>query len=144
MEKQNKMQRCQNKCIRFILDLPARHHVTFNEFKKLNYLSVANRVDYITLCNMFNIMNKTSPEYMCSLIENTSHNYNTRQNKNAVRMENVKAYGKHSFFYNGSKLWNKLENNVKLCETKIKFKKSCKKYLMETMDSVYNCDFIYY
>ena len=142
--KQSQLQRCQNKCMRFICDYPSRHHISFKDFKKLNYLSVSKRVDYLTLCNMYNIINKQGPSYQLELIKPCSHKHSTRQNVNSVEIESVKTFGKSSFYFNGSKLWNNLDNKIKCCNSKSIFKNLCKKYLMKSMESAANCEFIYY
>ena len=45
----NKLQIVQNKIIRFILDLPARSHVGYDEFSKANIFLVDKRVDQLKL-----------------------------------------------------------------------------------------------
>lgn len=141
--KQVQLQKCQNKCIRFICDLPARHHIVFKNFLKLKYLTVAKRVDYLTLCNMHSIIYNTCPDYLKNLITVSGHTHNTRSNFKAVVIPHVKTQGKLSFYYNASKLWNSLGNEIKLCNKKPKFKYLCKNYLMDSMESISNNDFIY-
>ena len=52
----NKLQIVQNKVIRFILDLPARSHVGYDEFSKANMFPVDLRVDQLKMNHLFNII----------------------------------------------------------------------------------------
>ena len=142
--KQQQLQRCQNKCIRFVLNTPSRHHIEFNDFEKLNYLNVTKRVEYLTLCNFYNIVSLKSPSYLQNLIVRNTHSHNTRKNVNSVLIPRVKSPGKLSFFYNGSKMWNNLDNKIKSSSSKQQFKTNCKKLLMEDLKKSANCDFVFY
>ena len=54
----------QNKVIRFILDLPARSHVGYDEFSKANMFSVDKRVEQLKMNHLFNIIHGTAPAYL--------------------------------------------------------------------------------
>ena len=41
-----KLQKAQNKCIHFCLNLPPRSHIDPSYFRKVNWLSVSDRVEY--------------------------------------------------------------------------------------------------
>ena len=142
--KQSKLQRCQNKCIRYILGLPNKQHLDFAHFKKLKYLNVEKRVEYLTLCNMYSIVNGSCPDYLKDLIQFKSHHHYTRKSTKSVFQEHIGSNGKLSFYYNGSKLWNDLDNDIKMCKNKSSFKFKCKKFLTQSMEKAANCDFIYY
>ena len=60
----NKLQTSQNKCIRFVLDLKSRAHISKEHFELLNWLPVNSRVDHLTLCHVFKMRNGISPQYM--------------------------------------------------------------------------------
>ena len=51
----HKLQICQNKCVRFILDLPPRHSVNCDILKSLNMLNIEHRVKQMRLNHVFNI-----------------------------------------------------------------------------------------
>ena len=72
----NKLQIVQNIVIRFILDLPARSHVGYDEFSKVNIFPVDKRVDQLKMNHLFNIIYGTAPAYLrldISLNDNVSH-----------------------------------------------------------------------
>ena len=52
-----KLQIVQNKLIRFILALPARAHVGYEEFSKARMFPVHKRVDQLKMNYMFNFFN---------------------------------------------------------------------------------------
>ena len=41
-----KLQKAQNKCIHFCLNLPPKSHINPSQFRKINWLPVSNRVEY--------------------------------------------------------------------------------------------------
>ena len=50
----NKLQTCQNKCIRFCLSLGNRSHVGIDQFKEINWLPVKDRFEHISSNNKIN------------------------------------------------------------------------------------------
>ena len=64
----HKFQTAQNKIIRYILQYSDRHHLEYSDFVKVQLLNVKHRVDYITLCHMYNVYNGSAPSYLCSVI----------------------------------------------------------------------------
>ena len=59
-----RMQRSQNKIVRFWSNAPARFHVGTNEFKTVGLLPVDCRVEQLKLGHLFNIINVQAPEYV--------------------------------------------------------------------------------
>jgi hypothetical protein len=77
----NKLQTCQNKIMRFVLNLDSRAHIDPSLFKSLNWLPVHRRVEQIMLCYIFKIKNGLSPDYMSEHFisqDSVVHNYSTR------------------------------------------------------------------
>jgi len=142
--KTKKLQICQNKCIRFIENLHSRCHIDNKHFIKLNWLNVRLRVDYITLCQVYNIMHNNCPVYLKNLLQVKEHQYNTRSGSNALFVKSVKTYGKQSFSYNGTVSWNSLPNKVKNATSKENFKILCKTFLMDKMRSDAESIYIFY
>ena len=110
--------------IRYIIGADSRFHLSFEHFKKLNSLSVNNRVEYLT--SMFNVHSKSAPEYMIKLFSNTVHCHNTR-----FQHPCVKSSGHNSFCFNVVKMWNNLPFEIP--STKSMFKTKCKNYLLSVM-----------
>ena len=62
--KQDKLQICQNKSMRFVLGVGNRYHLGFEHFEDLKYLNVSQRVNYLTLCQVYNILQEKCPHYL--------------------------------------------------------------------------------
>jgi len=60
----SKLQVTQNKLIRFVLNLEPRSHIGYEDFIKLNWFPVSDRVDQVTLCHVFKMHNNLAPKYM--------------------------------------------------------------------------------
>ena len=135
---QKKLQTSQNKVIRFILDKEPKYHLECEDFASLGLLNVERRVDYLTLNIMYKIFNCSAPSYMCEYVEQHKRVYNTRYSYNSFTVPQVNSNGKLTFKWNGVKLWNKLPNYIKSCDSKKKFKSQYKKYLFNEMIKVEN------
>ena len=52
-----KLQKAQNKCIHFCLNLPPKSHINPSQFRKINWLPVSNRVEYCIANTVFKYWN---------------------------------------------------------------------------------------
>ena len=129
-----RLQCAQNKVIRYVLGYDSRYHLSCVDFRKIKYLNVANRVDYLTMNTMYNIFHKTAPSYMCN-VEIICHGHNTRGSNLSFAIPHVKSQGSKSFKFNGIKLWNELPRKIKESDTKRDFKSKCKEHLMKKMEN---------
>jgi len=78
-----RLQRQQNKCIRFILNLPKQSHINYNEFCYVQWLPLLYRVNFLKLSTFYCL--KNSPSQCCPkiLIKNLvsaskTHSHKTR------------------------------------------------------------------
>ena len=88
-----RIQRSQNKIVRFWSNAPARFHVGANEFKTVGLLPVDCRVEQLKLGHMFNIINVQAPEYLRANVEMVYHRYPPRANHLACVSPRVKSVG---------------------------------------------------
>jgi len=139
-----KLQTAQNKIIRFIINQEPRYHLSYSDFRKVNYLDVDSRVDFITLNLMYNIAYQTAPVYMSDYIPRKAKLQCTRNSDLSFMLPHVKTPGSHSFKFNGIKLWNSLPNYIKCAESKDIFKLKCKQYLFDQMYQQENQEFLAY
>ena len=130
---QDKIQKVQNRCIRFIYGLRKYDHIShFRKSSKI--LSMQNRRQLHSLTMMFRIKNGLAPSYLCERITRHSdvHNHNTRNRNNIIApfaRSNMRAM---SFFIYISKSFNELSNEIKITGVTLNtFKKNCKKHLLE-------------
>ena len=130
---QEKIQKVQNRCIRFIFGLRKYDHVShFRKNEKM--LCMQDRRLLHSLTMMFRIKNNLAPSYLCNRISRCGdiHTHNTR-NRNNIRTPfartNMRAM---SFFVLISNKFNALSDHIKISDTTLlTFKKNCKKYLLE-------------
>ena len=57
----NKIQTTQNKCVRFCFNLDKMAHISQNEFKKLNWLPIIDRINQCILSTTFKFVNGIGP-----------------------------------------------------------------------------------
>ena len=74
-----RMQRSQNKIVRFLLNAPARFHVGATELKTVGFLLVDYRVKLLKLGHMFNIINIQAPEYLRTNVEMVHYTYTPQE-----------------------------------------------------------------
>ena len=142
-----KLQVCQNKVVRFILDLPPMHSVNYSVLSGLNLLSVEDRVARLRLNHVFNIYHGKAPSYLCEhfLLRSEVSSRSTRSSSNLdFIVPRIKTCESGSFFYQGIKNWNELPKNIKEIKGKQSFKEGVKKHLMEKGLDKHNCDFYFY
>ena len=60
----NKIQTTQNKCVRFCLNLEKMAHISENEFEKLNWLPIRDRINQCILSTTFKFVNDMGPNYL--------------------------------------------------------------------------------
>ena len=79
-----KLQICQNKVLRFILDLSPMHSVNSTVFDTLNMLNVDRRVKQMRLNHVFNIVHNTAPSYLSLNFTSTSQHYSNTRSANSL------------------------------------------------------------
>ena len=60
----NKIQTTQNKCVQFSLNLDKMAHISQNEFEKLIWLPISNRINQCVLSTTFKFVNDIGPNYL--------------------------------------------------------------------------------
>ena len=60
----NKIETTQNKCVRFCLNLDKMAHISQNEFEKLNWLPISDRINECILSTTFKFVNDMGPIYL--------------------------------------------------------------------------------
>ena len=140
----DKFQTTQYKIIRFVLNLDPRSRIENERFSRLGWLPFIKRVDFTTLCHVFNIHVNTAPSYMHENFTpiNEIHHYGTRfrvtsnvpspdsnlsfRNSRCFTIPGVKGFGQKSFSYKRISLWNSLpqhvrdSGNLKVFKTRLK------------------------
>ena len=129
MSLKTKSQTTQNSCIRYCLGLKDRSHMGKNEFERINWLPVSNRVDQCLVVTANNFKNDISPKYMGDIYSlRISPNIRVRRSTDTFVVPFYKKeITKKSIFYLGSKIWNDLNQNIKASPSANSFKHVLKK-----------------
>ena len=79
----------QNKCVRFCLSLGKMAHISQNEFEKLNWLPIRDRINQCILSTSLKFINDIGPDYLNEVFQWTAESNRT------LRKDYCKL--KHSF-----------------------------------------------
>ena len=92
-----RMQRSQNKIVRFFLIAAPRFHVGANKFKTVGLLAIDYRLEQLKMVHMFNIINVQVSEYLRTNVEMVHHQYHSIATILAYVIPRVKGSGQTSF-----------------------------------------------
>lgn len=145
----NRLQTTQNKLIRFVLGLDSKSHIGPEQFKSLNWLPVAKRVEQLTLCHVHKIKIGRAPEYLKENFVPLSsiHDRCTRSrvtvnptlgpsgsisfsDTGRFSLPKVGNFGRKTFAFNGISLWNYIPQDLRNISCTTKFKHAIKTHLM--------------
>jgi exonuclease III len=138
-ENMAKMQKLQNKAMRFILNCRKSASVRFM-LRKIGWLDMKQKLELNVLVMIKKILTGNLPEYLSQSVQYVSnvHNYNTRSSRNIYVPTASSAFSEKSLNYSGFQLYNNLPECLKNEMNLNKFKNNCVKYLKETSTVPYN------
>ena len=125
-----KLQTTQNSCIRYCLGLKDRRHTGKNEFEKINWIAVSNRVDQCLAVTANNFKNSLSPKYVGNIYSlRISPNIRTRRSTDSfvVTFFIKKEIARKSISYLGYEIWNELNQDLKASSSANSFKRALKR-----------------
>ena len=134
---QNKIQKIQNLCIRYIYNCKKGSNESISKYRKeLGWLSMSERRASHGLMLMFKIASGRAPNYLADLITFTNeiHQVNTRSSRrNAIWIsKDIKLkVRRNAFVFTMSVLYNKLPENIINSVSAAMFKTKLKKYIIE-------------
>ena len=121
------LQKAQNKCIRFCLNLPLRSHIDPFHFRKINWLPVSDRVEYCIANTVFKYWNGIVPGYIHEMFKPLLCGYSTRSQMAfdiPLRKTNTRQ---KSLSFLVSKIWSKIGPSIKNVRTLSSFMDAIKK-----------------
>ena len=139
-----KLQVMQNKVVRFILNLRRRDSVRNKELRKVDMLSVPDRVKQLKMNHVFKIKKQTCPSYMLSNFNRLNENRNrmtTRASATDFFVPRVSGQGANTFFFTAIKEWNSLSTDLKNINCEKRFKEKLKQELIEVAKRKDNDEF---
>ena len=106
----NKISTTQNKCVQFCLSLDKMAHISQNEFKKLNWLPISDRINQCALSTTFKFVNDTVPKYLNEVFQWVAESNRTLINDNRKLKHSFRkaTAGQNSLSFLGPSKWNKL------------------------------------
>ena len=121
-----RLQRLQNKVMRLILRC-TRYTSSSFMLDALQWLSVKQRIYYLTMVFIYKILNGLVPRYLCDRIErgNDIHRYNTRSATDARTPNFLFSRSQNSLLYKGINFFNSMPGNVKRAVTIAEFRTMC-------------------
>ena len=125
----------QNKCIRSCLKLDKMHHISEEDFKTINWLSVDQRVQQRLNVTVFKYVNKACPYYMKEVFEYASQGrISSRNNYAKLKVPFRKTtMGQKSLSYIGPSIWNNLPRSMERSISLNKFKHDKKKHYLREL-----------
>lgn len=141
----HKLQVAQNKIIRFILNLPPREHIDQGVRNSVRYLTIKDRAKQLRLNHVHNIFNNIGPDYMRLYFTRASsvHAHRTRSSSFNFHVPSIKGIASNTFYYNAICDWNDLPPQIQSIGSKSMFKRSVKKHLAESAQSLESAEFIH-
>ena len=125
-----KLQKAQNKCIRFYLNLPPRSRINPFHFRKINWLPVSDRVEYCIANTVFQYWNGIVPGYINEIFRPSLCRYSTRlQMALDIPLPKTNT-GQKSISFLGPKIWSKIDPSIKNVRTLSSFIHATKKNIL--------------
>ena len=102
----NKFQTTENKCVRFCFNLDRMAHISQNEFEKLNWLLISDKINQYILSTSFKFVNDVGPNYLNELFQWAAESNRTLRN-NYLKLPPVSqnnCWSKITFFFSSLKM----------------------------------------
>ena len=124
-----KLQTTQSSCIKYCLGLKERSHIGKNEFEKINWLPISDRVNQCLAVTAYNFKNALSSKYMNDIYSFwISPNIRTRRSTDSFVVPFYKKeIARKSISYLVSKIWNDLNQDIKASPSASSFKHALKR-----------------
>jgi exonuclease III len=130
-EKRGRLQRIQNAAARLVTLTSKYDHIT-PVLKDLHWLPIAQRIEYKILLLTFKALTGQAPTYLKDLLQLSHQTRSLRSNDQrllACPRSRTVHYGDRCFSVAAPVLWNKLPQNLRLCDSLSLFKSQLKTYL---------------
>jgi retron-type reverse transcriptase len=136
--------RISRRAAKFVLNKDKYDSVSNELNCELKWLNCKNRLKFETLKLAFNMIHNSGPAYFLDyLCPNAFSSHETRRGSYVLHNQNLMScWGERSFRYSASKLWFELPDNLKLCDSFVRFKSSLYLLLLTSQTTEYNsqCD----
>ena len=127
-EDARRLQVLQNKCLRLLTNSDYKTP-TKELLEKTNTLSVHQEIAHLSLSQVYNIHKTKLPAYHYRRLFESRENETRIRPGHVNRIEFDRSLARANFFYQSSRLWTALPDQVKSSENKHSFKKKCKTWI---------------
>ena len=125
----------------------SKYSSVINALKRLHWLPIRARIDFKVLLLVYKCLKLQGPKYLMDLLMRNERNSNLRSGDNKATLivlyVSNQTSAPRSFAVSGPKLWNKLPNNIRMCESTEYFKRKLKGYFFDQYLNN-NGDWIFY
>jgi len=140
-----KVQICQNKCIRFCLNMGGRDRIGVQEFKTINWLPTKERFEQCLLVNIYKFFNKLAPKYFVEMFYPSEQSQITRFSfQKLILPRKTTNRGLRMLNYLGPRLWNGLQKEIKIASSANNFKHKIKSNFFIELQKREDSPYIYY
>lgn len=131
VEDVNRLQRLQNACVRYVLDIPRDAHIS-RFYPTLNWLKITTRRNYYAVCLLKKVLNYHIPPYLSEklLFVSTIHNRTIRDCKKLRVPQHRTDKHRGAFWIYSIVLWNNLPSSVTSCASVDSFKHHARTHFM--------------
>ena len=132
----NKIQTTQSKCVRFCLSPDKMAHISQNEFEKLNWLPISNRINQCILSTTFKFVNDMGTNYLNEVFQWAAAESNRTLRNDYLKLKHPfrkTTAGQNSFSFLGPSIWSKLSESTKKCNNINTFKHNLKKLYLSQL-----------
>ena len=137
----DKIQKFQNMCVRFILNLKKFDHIS-EGYKSLGLLKMYQLREIQALCLMHKIINSRAPKYLVEKINlQGDHLNHLTRNRGNIRLTRFRTnFGRNCFFNKISAKYNEIVNHLNLSTniSNISFKFNLKKHFNNILQNATN------
>jgi hypothetical protein len=130
-ELRRRIQRLQNACVRYVLDLRMGDHISHHR-TALGWLRTDTRRQYFLAVLMYKIMRMNTPDYLASLFTRYVPRVAPGRGIKDIAVPFMRTeHGKNSFQVQGAHLWNSLPVEIKYLPSLSRFKTALGGYLLD-------------
>ena len=110
-----RLQAAQIKCMKFCLKLNGRSTIKSEDFEKINWLPIHERVAQCSLCSMYKFFTKNCPNYFDkTYVPLETNGVHTRSSYQKLNVPHQKTnVGQKCLSYVGPSLWNNSNKTLK-------------------------------
>lgn len=119
----NRLQKVQNSCVRYSLQIPRRQHIS-PHLKQIGWLNMRQRRWLHLCCLLFKVINTQQPNYLCEKLEfrSSAHSVQLRHCEETISVPiHSSEFFKRCFSYQASRIYNQISSELKhLCPASLR------------------------